>query len=108
MKIFNNGSYGEATVFASPGMDDQTNPDWVKLNLDGHKTAVMFTVKFSSGMATVDDALGRYMIEKGYAHKSPVKVPANFSSSENAEVHALKQDNQRLINRIKAAGISLG
>lgn len=54
------------TVHIAPGKDIDT-PEF--RNPDG--TFTLFTVTFDGGVAEVPDSLGKYMVDKGYARRSP-------------------------------------
>ena len=81
MKIYSGSMYGRGTIFVTPGVDHPENSDWVKVtrNEDGKelREPIQFAVKFNHGMAEVDDGLGRYMIDKKLAKRSPVELPAD-------------------------------
>lgn len=76
MKIYNNGSYGRATIFVTPGRDHPENSDWIKVGRDGEgreiREPLQITVKFENGVADVPDGLGRYLVAKQMARRSPI------------------------------------
>ena len=78
MKVYNNGSHGRGTIFVAPGKDHPENSDWIKVsrNPEGREVRepVQFAVKFENGVAEVPDGLGRYLIDKKLARRSPLIV----------------------------------
>jgi hypothetical protein len=80
MKVYNHGSHGRGILFVAPGKDHPETSDLFKVGSDpqGRKTRepIQFVVKFENGVAEVPDGLGRYLIEKKLARKSPLIVRA--------------------------------
>lgn len=85
MKIYNHGGNGRGTIFVAPGKDHPETSDWIKVcrDLNGVETreAIQFAVKFENGCAVVPDNLGRYMLEKKLARKSPLILRQGALSS---------------------------
>jgi hypothetical protein len=103
MKIYNSGSYGRGIVFVSPGAQHPENAAWVDPQT---KKPILITVKFVSGVADVDSALGKYMIERGLAQKTPVYVPPE-AVAENEELDRLKRENAALQQKLAASRLLL-
>jgi hypothetical protein len=66
------------TIMLSPGRDNPENSDWHELVPATAGTGSQYvraprsiSVTFLKGVATVDNELGKYMIDKGLAHKRP-------------------------------------
>lgn len=76
MKIYTNGektSIGKHIMMVQPGKDHKDVSNW----LDQEKKPIMFVIKFMDGKAEVDDQLGKYLIDKNYASKSPIIVKSH-------------------------------
>ncbi|HEY1772433.1 MAG TPA: hypothetical protein VGH91_04495 [Gammaproteobacteria bacterium] len=60
---------GKHTIRLTPGTK---NPDsaFMRENEKGEKVPQLFTVTFNDGMAVVDDALGKWMVDNKVALKS--------------------------------------
>lgn len=69
MKIYLPGGKGKHTIYSQPGRDFPTS-DF--LEPDGRPK--MFRTVFTEGVADVDAALGRYLIDQGVAARSPIIV----------------------------------
>ena len=78
MKVYNHGGGGNGTIIVAPGKDHPETSDWIKVGSDPSgketRTPIQFSVKFERGVADVADNLGRYLILKGLARKSPLIV----------------------------------
>jgi hypothetical protein len=76
MRVYNYGSHGNGTIFVAPGKDQPETSDWIKVGRDASgrdtREPVQFTVKFQRGVAEVPDNIGRYLIDKKLARKSPL------------------------------------
>jgi len=59
---------GGHTILVTPGKDHPENSEWH----DDKGRALMMPVKFIDGVANVDSQLGKYLIDKGLAKKSPI------------------------------------
>lgn len=84
MKIYAKGDGARtAKTFlqhVAPGADalGQDGPaDW----WDADRNPVTFPVTFRSGVAEVPDALGRFMIAKGYAKRTPLILPFGLGAA---------------------------
>lgn len=121
MLIFCETGYGNGAIFVTPGADlpadplaavkkllgrkksidpmalaASKHPEWFKVTLtEGKQTlqALQITVKFREGMADVSDALGKYLVDKGYAAASPlpIRVPTTVSSWEDVAIIKYKK-----------------
>lgn len=76
MKVYKPGSIGIHRLFVQPGKDHPESSAWH--DKMGHAT--MFTVEFHNGVAKVDSQLGKYLVDKGYAQKSPLILPASAAA----------------------------
>lgn len=103
MKIYNHHSYGEGTIFITPGAHHPETSDWV----DQHtKMPIMFAVKFNKGMAEVSDPIGKYLLANKLAQKNPVILPAEEFLRQSAEIERLTRENIALADRLKSAGVA--
>lgn len=83
MKIYlPGGALTSRTVYVQPGKERDDNSAWFARDsngrptkgADGKKEAILFPVKFRNGEADVEDALARYMIDKGLASATPIEI----------------------------------
>lgn len=73
MKIYRNRKTGGPFILhVTPGIDHPENAEWIDQRT---KKPVMQKVMFIAGEAKVPCALGRYLIDKGYANASPLIIP---------------------------------
>lgn len=88
MKIYlPGGSLANRTVYVQPGNERDDNSAWfardakgkVARDADGKKEAILFPVRFRNGAADVEDALGRYMVDKGLASVTPIEIVSRVS-----------------------------
>ncbi len=71
MKVFlPGGNQRTQTVYVQPGKEFP-NSNFC----DKEGSATLIAVVFKNGKASVEDALGKYMIDKGYAQASPLILP---------------------------------
>ncbi len=84
MKIYDYSRHGRGVTFVTPGTEHPETSDWMKATRgpEGQefKEPIMFTVKFTDGVAEVPSNLGQYMIRKGLAQKSPIVVPEGVAA----------------------------
>ena len=103
MKVYNHYSYGNGTVFVSPGAHHPETADWVDPKT---KVPIMFTVKFKNGIAEVDDNMGRYLVKQKLAQASPVILPAEDFAAQSMQIERLAQENMALKARLESHGIA--
>jgi hypothetical protein len=71
MKIYHTSP--NMLVLVQPGNEFPDNTDWK--DKEGNKT--MFPVQFKAGIADVAGNLGKYMLDKGLARRSPIILPGD-------------------------------
>jgi hypothetical protein len=78
MKVYSGTGYGNGTMFVTPGTHYPENSDWVMVTQgDDGKTVrrpIQFSVPFRNGVAEVPESLGKYMIDRQMAKRSPVII----------------------------------
>ena len=75
MRVYRPHGTGRRDVLiVAPGAQ-YPNADW--LEADGRPR--QFAIEFKGGSAVVDDELGRYLIDHGYAQASPILLPEAVS-----------------------------
>lgn len=79
MKVFIDGhrarrqeSFMMCIAPAADVVNQEVPLHWV----DRDNRPVQFNIEFKHGVAEVEDGLGAYLIEKGYAKKTPLIMPA--------------------------------
>ena len=70
MKVYLDSLSPKHVMFVTPGREFP-NSQWC--HADG--TPRMLSVEFKFGVAEVDRGLARYMIDKGFAKRSPIILP---------------------------------
>lgn len=75
MRIYLHTGADRHLMFVTPGMEAPDVSDF--MNADG--TPKQFTVRFSSGMATVPSHLGQYLVDKGMVRKTPPSIIVRVS-----------------------------
>lgn len=70
MKIYKDVKDGHA-LFVQPGTEIKTVSEW----LDELGNAILMRVVFNNGCAVVQDNLAAYLIDKGFANRSPLVLP---------------------------------
>src|SRR5665213_1989077 len=84
MKVYKHGSrevVGKHWLLVQPGSEIPDVPGW----FDGEGRPVLIPVLFQNGMAEVADHLARYLLDKGYVHKSPLVIPKASKEAKNTE-----------------------
>ncbi|WP_042298963.1 hypothetical protein [Paraburkholderia kururiensis] len=75
MKIYLPGGKGKHTIYSQPGREFPTS-DFCEA--DGRPK--MFATVFTEGVADVEPALGRYLVDQGVAQRSPLIVPQGVAA----------------------------
>ena len=76
MQVYYHGRSMQHRIFVQPGIDHPETSAWMEpVDPDGKRRAKMFDIFFENGVATVDENLGRYLIDKGLASKTKFIVP---------------------------------
>ena len=73
MKVYRPGSRGKHTLIEQPGNQHPISEFMEKVG--GQRKAKQFSIVFVEGVAEVSDPLGRYLIDKGLASRSPIILP---------------------------------
>lgn len=103
MRVYNHYSYGEGTIFITPGVHHPETSDWVDPR---SKVPLMFAIKFTKGAAEVSDPIGKYLLANKLAQKNPVILPAEEFQRQSEEIERLSRQNAALIERMKSAGLA--
>lgn len=70
MKVYKDVGDGHA-LFVQPGTEIKTVSEW----LDELGNAILMRIVFNHGYAVVQDNLAAYLIDKGFANRSPLVLP---------------------------------
>lgn len=71
MKVYKPESKGVHRLYVTPAHDAPDVSEWKSAKGE----PVMFTVEFVEGVATVPSNLGKYLIDRGLAQRSPIALP---------------------------------
>lgn len=85
MRVFLHGSEGrppgaEMVMFATPAADPGRSKGEVpELWVDNEGKPVSFVIEFKHGEAEVEPTLGKYLVERGMAHKTRLVLPGYWN-----------------------------
>lgn len=65
------------TIYVKPAFHEKEVSEWKHEN----GSPKMFTIKFKNGCATVDDNLGRFLIDRGLAKETMIIMPNEIAAN---------------------------
>lgn len=85
MKVYNQWARGKVnTLLVSPGAEHPENSDWNTTTVIKGETVRVpksFSVRFVKGVAEVDPQIGKYLIDKKMANKTPQEEVSGVHST---------------------------